>query len=88
MFISSWCSEKYRYVDIDMDTDTEIETEICMDRERDRERERERERGVVWTGEGRERMGQQQGPKYILQRHVAKDPLPSTRSHILSFQHL
>jgi hypothetical protein len=30
-------------------------------RDRDREREREREIGVVWTGEGRERMGQQQG---------------------------
>jgi hypothetical protein len=33
-------------------------------------------------------MGQQQGLKCILQRHVAKDPLPSTRSHILSFHHL
>jgi hypothetical protein len=56
--------------------------------EREKETETERQRGVVWTEEGRESMGQQQGLKCILQRHVAKDPLPSTRSHILSFHHL
>jgi hypothetical protein len=60
---------------------------VEREKETETERERERERDRSSMDRGRERENGA-AARCILQRHVGKDPLPSTRSHILSFHHL